>query len=34
LHEHRPQPLDQLGEIDVVLAVLGQTRTAAIARSG
>ena len=24
LHEHRPQPLDQLGEVDVVLAVLGQ----------
>ena len=24
LHEHRPQPLDQLGEVDVVLALLGQ----------
>ncbi len=24
LHEHRPQPVDQLVELDVVLAVLGQ----------
>ena len=24
LHEHRPQPVDQLAELDVVLAMLGQ----------